>query len=211
MFCILKEQALDLQFSSGRTVEAPIVFIFNVPVKFIQLFPQFWVGELLDVRQYPRFIASEILVKPIIDCREDQFVIVCESNPTGMIDEGSCSRIEQGGSVFRSEGDLFQIWASETGAADRIMQPWVTPDRTQNPMLNVVQRDGFAFDLQQLFICKTNFMHSFRLVRGDVFLEKTGPRFMINLQRAGGVVLLPTQPEVGLGGRRSQKWHNDQK
>ena len=144
VFCILKEQALDLQFSSGRTVEAPIVFIFNVPVKFIQLFPQFWVGELLNVRQYPRFIASEILVKPIIDCREDQLVIVCESNPRGMIDEGSCSRIEQGGSVFRSEGDLFQIWASETGAADRIVQPWVTPDRTQNPMLNVVQRDGFA-------------------------------------------------------------------
>ena len=152
VFCILKEQALDLQFSSGRTVEAPIVFIFNVPVKCIQLFPQFWVGELLDVCQYPRFIASEILVKPIIDCREDQLVIVCESNPTGMIDEGSCSRIEQSGSVFRSEGDLFQIWASETGAADRIVQPWVTPDRTQNPMLNVVQRDGFAFDLQQLFI-----------------------------------------------------------
>ncbi len=95
MFCILKEQALDLQFSSGRTVEAPIVFIFNVPVKCIQLFPQFWVGELLDVCQYPRFIASEILVKPIIDCREDQLVIVCESNPKGMIDEGSCSRIER--------------------------------------------------------------------------------------------------------------------
>ena len=59
--------------------------------------------------------------------------------------------------------------------------------------------------------CKTNFMHSFRLVRDEVLLEKTGPRFMINLQRAGGVVLLPARPEVGLGGRRSQKWHNDQK
>src|SRR6185312_3456098 len=114
--------------------------------------------------------AAEIRLVADIE-RGDEEPAVLDARAARMIDKVARRSVEHRLRAGRGEGVRRQIGRAERREAERIVEARIVPERAQDPVLDIVESDLLAFDMDELLVPR-----SAALVGADV--EDAGHRVM---------------------------------
>src|SRR5919106_5080033 len=135
----------------GRVIQVPVVLV-SVNLRHARER-----GRKLRFRIAPKmgddaaFAAAEILLEPVVDLGSDEFIGL-ELGAARMIDIGPRRFVEHAGDGRTGERPVLQVRAADGRAIHGVVDPPVIPDRPQNAMLDVVERERIALDRDQFLV-----------------------------------------------------------
>ncbi len=96
-------------------------------------------------------LVTEVDAIPVIDRGKEHFA-TCYLDAFGAVDKSAGTLFKQLFAVVGGECLGLEIRAPQTGAVDDIMNTSVLPDRTQNPVFDIIERQCVVINGEQLFV-----------------------------------------------------------
>ena len=130
----------------GRAViESPVVTIVTDTIYLGQSRTKIRICVGFQMLDDATIVATKIRFKPVVNARHDQTAVL-DLRAAGMVDEITCRGFEQSFGVGSSKRLRLQVRATKCGAVHRVVDASILPDRTQDAVFDVIQRESLIFD-----------------------------------------------------------------
>src|SRR5208282_1760997 len=130
-------------------VKAPIVVVVVNRRDPVELCRELRGSVVLEMGDDARIRAAEVLLVPVINAGDDEPVIG-DQNAALVINVIPRTTLEQLFCDRRRERPRLQVRTAERGAVERVMHARIAPDRPQDSILYVVERNRLTFNSQTL-------------------------------------------------------------
>src|SRR5918994_4513659 len=132
--------------SGGGVVQAPVENISVDPLEVLQLHRQTGLGEAHEVVDHSAIGAAEVFPIPAEQAGYYQLPAL-RLDAARIVDKGDRGLAQLMIQPIARKRYGSQVGAAQRCAAQRIEDPWIAPDRPEDAVLDVVERERLPFDL----------------------------------------------------------------